>query len=314
MRDAAERSRGITARPRAVHGHGRLSRIAAGALVLITILLLGAATAAAQDVELPPAPPAAPPPAAAPAPPAPTAAPAPEAAAARAAPLRLAIGSYGQAVRDLQRELRRRGLRITVDGAFGPATRRAVKRMQKRLRMRQTGVADARLLKRLGLRTRAVASGGPPAAPGSSPYLDVFPVAGEHSFFDDFGAPRGQGPHQGNDIMAARGTPIVAVDDAVVHRLARAETGLGGIYVWLERADGVQYYYAHMNTIAEGFDVGSAVAVGQVIGTVGNTGDARHGSPHLHFEIRPGGGSPISPYQHLVAVDPAAQTGANGGR
>jgi murein DD-endopeptidase MepM/ murein hydrolase activator NlpD len=315
VRDAVERSRGIIARPRAVYGHGRLARIAAGALVLVAALLLGAATAAAQDVDLPPAPTTAPPPAAAPAPPAPRAAPAPVAAAvAPAAPVRLAIGAYGQAVRDLQRELRRRGMRLAVDGAFGPATRRAVKRMQKRLRMRQTGVADARLLKRLGLRTRAVASGGLPAASGSSPYLDVFPVAGEHSFFDDYGAARGQGPHQGNDIMADRGTPAVAVDDAVVHRLSRVETGLGGIYVWLKRADGVQYYYAHLNTVAEGLDVGSAVAVGQVIGTVGNTGDARHGAPHLHFEIRPDGVTTINPYQHLVAVDPAAQTGANGGR
>jgi len=104
------------------------------------------------------------------------------------------------------------------------------------------------------------------------------------------------------------------VDDAVVHGLSRVETGLGGIYVWLKRADGVQYYYAHLNTVAEGLDVGSAVAVGQVIGTVGNTGDARHGAPHLHFEIRPDGVTTINPYQHLVAVDPAAQTGANGGR
>jgi murein DD-endopeptidase MepM/ murein hydrolase activator NlpD len=97
----------------------------------------------------------------------------------------------------------------------------------------------------------------------------------------------------------------VAVDDAVVRRLTRVEQGLGGIYVWLERADGVQYYYAHMNSIADGLVEGSKVSVGQVIGTVGNTGDARHGATHCHFEIRPDGVTSIDPYPHLRAVDPA---------
>jgi murein DD-endopeptidase MepM/ murein hydrolase activator NlpD len=283
----------------------------------VTTLLAGAATAAAQDVELPPAP-TVPPPAAAPAPPVATAATPPAATLARSVrptALRLRMGDYGQSVRDLQRELRRRGMRIAVDGAFGPATRRAVMRMQKRLRMRPTGVADARLLKRLGLQTRVAATApAPAAAAGTSEFLEVFPVAGDHSFFDDYGAPRGQGPHQGNDIMAERGTPIVAVTDAVVHRLSRTETGLGGVYVWLQRADGTQYYYAHMHTIADGLDVGSRVATGSVIGTVGNTGDARHGAAHLHFEIRPDGRTTVNPYPHLVAVDPAARARTSGRR
>lgn len=273
-------------------------------------------------MELPPPPGTAPAPGAAPAPT--TAAPAPATAAAPAAPaivaprratsVRLSVGDTGGAVRDLQRELRRRGMRIVVDGAFGPATKRAVTRMQKRFRMRASGVADAKLLKRLGLRTREVAAAPvTPAAPGSSDLLKVFPVAGENSYFDDYGAARHQGSHEGIDIMADRGTPVVAVDDGSISKLARAETGLGGIYVWLKRADGVQYYYAHLNSVAEGLDVGTGVGVGQVIGTVGNTGDARHASPHLHFEIR-SGWSPTNPYPHLVAVDPAARTSARAGR
>ena len=52
--------------------------------------------------------------------------------------------------------------------------------------------------------------------------------------------------------MADRGTPIVAVVNGTIERLTRAETGLGGIYVWLQRADGTEYYYAHMNAIAGG--------------------------------------------------------------
>jgi len=217
----------------------------------------------------------------------------------------LRIGSRGAAVKDLQRELRRRGIKITVDGAFGPATKRAVKKMQKRLKLRQTGVADARLLKKLGLQVR-IAAAAPvqrKIAAGASPYLDVFPLVGQYTYSDDYGAPRHQGRHEGVDLMADRGTSIVAVVNGTIERLARSETGLGGIYVWLQRADGTEYYFAHMNSIAGGLQAGSTVSAGQVIGTVGNTGDARYGATHLHFEIRPGG-APTDPYPHLVAVDP----------
>jgi murein DD-endopeptidase MepM/ murein hydrolase activator NlpD len=191
-----------------------------------------------------------------------------------------------------------------VDGEFGPATKRAVKLMQKRLRMRPTGIADARLLKRLGLQMRAAAS-APAATPAlsTSQYLQVFPVSGTYQYSDDFGEPRHQGAHQGVDVMAARNTPLVAVADAVVNRLSRTDTGLGGINVWLERPDGVEFYYAHMESIAAGLAEGAKVTAGQVIGAVGNSGDARYGATHLHFEIRPGG-TPIDPYPHLVAVDP----------
>jgi murein DD-endopeptidase MepM/ murein hydrolase activator NlpD len=215
-------------------------------------------------------------------------------------------------VKDLQAELRRRGMRIAVDGAFGPATKRAVVRMQKRLKLKRTGVANRSLLIRLGLRARLTAAAAAPVtpriAPGASPYLLVFPVAGANSYTDDFGDARHQGRHEGNDIMADRGTPLLAVADARVIRLSRTESGLGGISLWLERADGTQYYYAHMTTITDGLAEGSKVAVGQLVGTVGNTGDARYGAAHLHFEIHPGGGSATNPYPHLVAVDPGART------
>jgi murein DD-endopeptidase MepM/ murein hydrolase activator NlpD len=138
-------------------------------------------------------------------------------------------------------------------------------------------------------------------------------VQGDYSYSDDFGAARHQGSHEGTDIMADRGTPLVAVTAGVVKRLTRTETGLGGLYVWLQRADGTEYYYAHMNAIADGLQEGQKVAAGQVIGTVGNTGDARYGATHLHFEIRPAGSSPINPYSHLVAVDPTARTQARRG-
>lgn len=297
-------------RPRVVDGHGRIPRWTPGVLVLLILLVAGASAAAAQSVELPsapaeategaaPAPPQAPAPAAATAP----------AVATRSVPITLRIGSRGDAVLDLQRELRRRGQRIAVDGAYGPATKRAVKRIQKRLRMKRTGIVGPKLLKRLGLPTRTAAAAPAPAptTPSTTTYLKVFPVQGDYSYFDDYGAPRGSGSHQGNDIMADRGTPLVAVDDGVISKMSRAETGLGGIYIWLKRADGVQYYYAHMDSIAEGLEDGARITVGQVVGTVGNTGDARGAPPHLHFEIRHAW-TPINPYPHLQAVDPTART------
>lgn len=300
----AERRRRIRrARPRARVVAGRLRALLPGAALLAALLL--AAPAAAQELELPSRPTATLKPGAAPAP-------APPAAAAthRAVPVRLAPGSRGAAVRDLQRELRRRGLRLVVDGVFGPATRRAVQRMQRRLRMRPTGVAGAPLLRRLGLRARAVAAPAP--APGASPYLKVFPVARSYTYVNDWGAPRGQGSHEGTDIMAPRHTPLIAVDSGVVSKLARTETGLGGIYVWIERADGVQYYYAHMQSIAAGLEVGSRVGVGEVIGTVGNSGDARYGATHVHFEIRREW-TPTNPYPHLTAVDPRTTAAGRAG-
>jgi murein DD-endopeptidase MepM/ murein hydrolase activator NlpD len=135
-------------------------------------------------------------------------------------------------------------------------------------------------------------------------YLQVFPLVGEHTYYDDFGEPRGQGPHQGNDLMAPRNTPVVAVADGTIDRLTRTETGLGGIWIWLRDQVGNTYFYAHLDHIADGLQAGDRVAVGQTIGFVGNTGDARYGATHLHFEIHPGGGAAISPYGDLRLVDP----------
>lgn len=245
-----------------------------------------------------------PPPGAAPPPSAPERA----AAGATVRPPPLRVGSSGPVVRDLQRELRRRGIRIAVDGRYGPRTRRAVIAMQRRFGLPRTGVADARLQRRLGLQARTTAGARRAAAPGSTRHLAVFPVAGEHAYYDDWGAPRPQGSHEGTDIMADRNTPAVAADSGVVAKLSRTETGLGGIYLWIRRADGIQYYYAHLQSIADGLALGSAVSAGQVVGAVGNSGDARNGPTHLHFEIRRGW-TPFNPYPALLAVDPDRAAG-----
>lgn len=223
---------------------------------------------------------------------------------------RLAPGATGADVEALQRALRREGFPLRVDGVFGSTTRTAVRALQARLGLRRTGVADAQLLRRLGLggnaapvprpaptSARAIASAG-------AGLIRVFPVHGRHTYTNDFGAPRPQGSHEGHDILAARGTPLVAVTDGFVARLSRVERGLGGIWVWLRDRAGNTYYYAHMDSVANGLEPGGRVSAGQIIGTVGNSGDARYGATHLHFEIHPGGGAAINPDSELRTVDP----------
>jgi len=236
------------------------------------------------------------------------------AAADTPAGVSLAFGAAGADVKSLQRKLRMKRIFVPVDGKYSVKTRAGVRILQRKWRMKATGIADAALLARLGLKVRAVAS-TPAAAPAVfvAQYIKVFPVNGPHVLTDSWGdfraSLRGQG-HQGNDIMAARGVPVVAVADGTIKRLTRQETGLGGIWIWLVDNAGNEYYYAHLNDIAAGLDAGSKVTAGQQIGTVGNTGDARYGDPHLHFEIHPGGGSAIDPYKELLAADP--QRGKSG--
>lgn len=133
----------------------------------------------------------------------------------------------------------------------------------------------------------------------------VFPVAPPFSFVDTFGAPRMTGTkyehsHEGVDIFAARGTPLLATTRGVIARKGVAV--LGGNKLWLVGADGTQYYYAHLTQFAPGIEDGSIVEAGQVIGSVGNTGNAITTPPHLHFEIHPGGGDAINPFPILDAV------------
>ena len=102
---------------------------------------------------------------------------------------------------------------------------------------------------------------------------------------DTWGAPRSGGRgHRGMDIMAAEGTPVVATVAGRVEKLF--ESGRGGTTLYLRSEDGRwQYYYAHLAGYALGLQEGVAVKRGEVLGYVGDTGDAGKGNHHLHFSV-----------------------------
>ena len=118
----------------------------------------------------------------------------------------------------------------------------------------------------------------------------TFPVSGKTSraIGSYFGDPRdgGRRDHEGIDIFAPRGTPVIAAADGVITDVGH--TRLGGRVVWQhDPARDVTYYYAHLNT--QEVHAGQRVRAGTTIGTVGNTGNARTTPPHLHFAVyRPG--------------------------
>ena len=95
-------------------------------------------------------------------------------------------------------------------------------------------------------------------------------------------------------MIASRGTPLVAIEAGTVFRAYSG--GLGGVVVWLRGAGGDEYYYAHLDAWAPGLAIGDRLAVGELLGYVGNTGNARYTIPHLHFEFHPGGGGAVNPY------------------
>ncbi|MDK1017850.1 MAG: peptidoglycan DD-metalloendopeptidase family protein [Actinomycetota bacterium] len=127
----------------------------------------------------------------------------------------------------------------------------------------------------------------------------VCPVAGSNYFGDSWGDPRSGGrTHKGTDLMARYNTPLVAMNSGTV-RLNRQR--LGGIQIYVYGTDGITYYYAHLSKWVHGMRSGDHVSKGQVIGYVGDSGNARGGAPHLHLGII-AGGIHVNPYPTVRRV------------
>ena len=116
----------------------------------------------------------------------------------------------------------------------------------------------------------------------------VFPVYGPSSFTDTFGGPRSDvsgGWHHGDDLFAPLGAPVLAVATGAVFSVGW--NTIGGNRLWLRDGQGNLFYYAHLSAFTPLAVNGNKVNAGDVLGFVGNTGDAQGTPTHLHFEIRP---------------------------
>jgi murein DD-endopeptidase MepM/ murein hydrolase activator NlpD len=244
------------------------------------------------------APVAAPAPAAAPAPvpaAAPVVAPAPVAAIAFTPETLPVIGAKGDAVVLLQNALILAGVEVKggADGVFGNGTKSSITSFQKTKNIVATGKVDVDTAIELGLLPRPVLA----------VTIAVFPVQPACYFIDTWQESRGATRlHEGVDIIANRGTPLLAVNDGVITRTYDAATSaLSGNGLRLTAADGTYFFYAHLDSIAPGIVAGTAVKAGQVIGFVGSTGNTN--TNHLHFEVHPKGGAPVNPFPIVKAVD-----------
>jgi hypothetical protein len=142
----------------------------------------------------------------------------------------------------------------------------------------------------------------------------VFPVVGRVQYTNDYGAPRPQGRHEGNDIMAPRRALAVAAEAGKIKFWTHSATA--GCMLYLYGKSGTTYLYIHLNndltngndnrgkcvagtSYAPGLKDGAKVQAGQLLGFVGDSGDANGVATHLHFEVHPHDGGPTNPYPYL---------------
>jgi len=148
---------------------------------------------------------------------------------------------------------------------------------------------------------------------GGVPQL-VFPVIGQVSYTDDFGDPRGNGRHEGNDLVAPKRATAVAVEPGTVKFWTTSSRA--GCMLYLYGASGTTYRYIHLNNdltlandnrgkcvagvaYADGLKSGDRVQAGQPVGLVGDSGDADGITSHLHFEVHPHDGEAVDPFPCL---------------
>ena len=154
---------------------------------------------------------------------------------------------------------------------------------------------------------------------GSEIYISgvLFPIDGPYELplIDSFGFPRMTGTpdehwHEGIDLFAPRGTPLVATERGIVTRIGVGR--LGGLKLWLVGESGSEWYYAHLDSFAPGLTDGQLVEAGDLLGHVGNTGNAVGTPPHLHLQLHPDGGRPVNPYPLLETVSDLDQQQLSG--
>jgi murein DD-endopeptidase MepM/ murein hydrolase activator NlpD len=162
-------------------------------------------------------------------------------------------------------------------------------------RLREAEAAQARLAS-----LQAQASPGAPtrsvAVPGGGRIACL--MEAPYSYVDTWGAPRSGGRrHEGTDVMAPYGAQVYAFTDGTISR--ESTNTYGGITLYLQGDNGVEYYYAHLSGYAVA--AGTRVKAGQLIAYNGQSGNARYTAPHVHFEVHPGGpgSGPVNPYPYV---------------
>jgi murein DD-endopeptidase MepM/ murein hydrolase activator NlpD len=187
--------------------------------------------------------------------------------------------------------------------AIRDQAQRAVRRLESGLEEAQA--LEARLI-RLEQRRQTAAKvtatppsgdgGGGGSGSGSSCILER-----PYTYVDSWGAPRSGGrTHLGTDVMAPHGARVFAFTGGVVSR--ESTSANGGIQLYLQGDNGVEYFYAHLSGYA--VPTGARVRTGQLIAYNGQTGNASYTAPHVHFEVHLGGsgGTPVNPYPYLKRV------------
>jgi len=186
------------------------------------------------------------------------------------------------------------------------------------MRHHRTTARGAFLLLLLTALSLAAASGSralynPGSLPATGSHPIVFPIVGAATSFDDWGAPRGQGRHAGNDIITTWRSPAVAAEDGKIKFWTTSARA--GCMLYLYGASGTTYLYIHLNNdltakcdnrgkcvpgvaYAEGLKDGAVVKAGQQIAYNGDSGDAE-GIYHLHFEVHPNDGTDVDPFPYL---------------
>jgi murein DD-endopeptidase MepM/ murein hydrolase activator NlpD len=194
--------------------------------------------------------------------------------------------------------------------AKAPATthRAAAKHAQSKHKAAKHKVAKHKAAKKAAKRTAPLVGRPLTVTPLLGPGVRTFPVVGDVAWGDTYGAERSDVPggwHHGDDLFAPLGTPVVAVTDGVVFSVGWNR--VGGWRLWLLDAEGNQYYYAHLSGYSALARNNHHVRRGEVLGFVGNTGDAITTWPHVHFEVHPnatlylGYDGAVDPTRYLAA-------------